>query len=38
MVEDLPGLVQLIEQRRTGGDIQLQHLFSRELLLHDQGP
>lgn len=32
VIEDLPSVVQLIEQRRTSWDIQLQHLFSRELL------
>jgi hypothetical protein len=38
VTNDLPRFVQLIEQRRTSWDIQLQHLFSGELLqLHDQG-
>ena len=39
VIDGLPSVVQLIEQRRTSWDIQLQHLFSRELLqLHDQRP
>ena len=39
VIDDLPRLVQFIEQRRTRWNIQLQHLLSGELLqLHDQGP
>ena len=39
VIDDLPRLVQFIQQRRTSWDIQFQHLLSGELLqLHDQGP
>jgi len=38
VIEDLPSVIQLIEQWRASWDIQLQHLFSGELLqLHDKG-
>ena len=32
VIDDLPCVVQLIEQRRASWDIQLQHLFAGELL------
>ena len=39
VIDDLPRIIQLIEQRQTRWDIQFQHLLSGELLqLHDQGP
>ncbi len=39
VIDDLPGIVQLIQQGSASRDIQLQHLFPRELLqFHNQRP
>jgi hypothetical protein len=32
VIDHFPGFLQIIKQRRAGWDIQLQHLFARELL------